>query len=99
MNKIIETQIIFKSYEHGGRVQLPIGSGFSPHFIVQGSNQLLAINFIDFPDNAEFEKPCMVKVELRYYPKIDYSSLIDGARFEVKEGPKIIGTGLVLNGI
>ncbi len=96
MKKVILTEIIFKSYENGGCVQLPTGSGYSPYFIVEGTNQLLAVRFIDFPVNAEFEKPCNVEVELLYYPKIDYYNLTQGAKFEVKEGSKTLANGKVL---
>ena len=99
MKKKILTQIVFKSYENGGRVQLPTGSGYSPYFVVEGQTQLLAVRFVDFPETGMFEKPCNVEVELLYYAKIDYSGLTDGAKFEVREGTKTLSAGSVLKGL
>ncbi len=94
--KNIKTQITFKSYENGGCVQLPEGTGYSPYFRVVGSEELLAVRFIDFPSDAEFEKPCKVNIQLLYYPKFEYGTLTVGAKFEVVEGPKVIALGSVL---
>jgi translation elongation factor EF-Tu-like GTPase len=96
MPKTLQVMIKFLPYENGGRVQLPEGTGYAPHFVVNGSNEYLAVRFNNFPQNAKAETDYPIQVELMYPTTVDYSNLKKGALFEVLEGKKTVATGTVL---
>ena len=89
----VETAITF---HRGGRVQLPTGAGYAPHFVVTGDSVWLGVRFLDFSTDARFDEPCRVRAELLYPDKVDYSGLKAGTTFAVHEGQKIVATGRVL---
>ena len=96
MGEIIKVSMTFRSAEQGGRVQMPRGTGYCPHLCVSGHDILLAVRLHDCPHDAEFGKTYIVQAELMYSPELDYSILSAGTEFDVKEGPKTVATGQVL---
>ena len=92
--RLIEAEI---SFTRGSRPQLPTGSGYAPHFVVNGDQTWLGVRFLDCPSDMQFGKPFRVTVELLYPDSVDYSLLHEGAIFDVREGSKIVATGRVLS--
>ena len=92
--KLIEVEVTFKSEENGGRPQLPEGSGYSPHFIAK-SGTMLGVVFVDFPEEAKFGEVVKCKVGLLYHPNEMYDELIGGTDFQIVEGAKVVGNGVV----
>lgn len=90
--KTIEAEVTFPQ---GGRVQLPTGTGYAPHLVVTGDNQLLGVRFHDFPTDARFDEPCQVMIGLLYPDHVDYGKLVKDATFAVHEGPKVVAAGRV----
>lgn len=94
--KTIWIEVAFKKHEEGGRIQLPVGSGYSPHILAEGSEELLGIRFLDFPSDAAFSKPCVVEVELLYHENVNYNMLTEGRSIRLVEGPKAVAVGKVI---
>lgn len=96
MGEFIEVSVTFIPTAQGGRVQLPVGAGYCPHFVVPGDDVWLGVRFRDLPNDTKFGDPCTVRVELLYSPNLDYSVLSVGTEFQVKEGLKTVAVGVVL---
>lgn len=67
---------------------------YRPHFIAQGSNEMLGVEF-EHSDLIMFDSFARVVVKL-FYNGVDYSQLNENARFCVVEGNTIVGEGYVL---
>jgi len=93
---VIQVKVKFFSFENGGRPCLPEGSGYSPHFVVQGSSDYLGVRFLDTPKELFAEQAYIQKVQLIYEPDIDYKPLSKGKLFSVLEGGKTVAVGEVL---
>jgi hypothetical protein len=92
-NLTIEIEITFLP---GSRPQLPTGSGYAPHLVVDGDPTWLGVRLLDFPSDAQIGRPCRVAAECLYADKVDYTRLVEGSMIEVHEGPKVVATGRVL---
>ena len=66
-----------------------------PHFVVDGSDNYLGMQFLDLTD-VSLGKQLVSKVEL-LYDEIDYSELKPDTRFVIKEGTISVGEGIVLD--
>ena len=66
---------------------------YSPYIVIQGSNQLLGVNFIDGED-VIFDRPIRTNA-LPVNEDVDYSSLQEGTEFLIMEGSNIVGEGVV----
>lgn len=105
---MIKAKITFLSYEDGGRktplnLSYRAGScGYCPHLVVQSptirehnkSDHYLGIRLVSEKEIIP-GTPIDLEVELMY-PGVDYSALIPGATFTIREGPKIVGFGSVI---
>jgi translation elongation factor EF-Tu-like GTPase len=87
--------------EQGGREQpLSLSNNspgqYRPHFrMIDGSGELLGVAFMDGPDEPILPgQSTYATVEL-LYPGVSYDELLEGARFEILEGPNIVGHGTV----
>jgi hypothetical protein len=98
-----EVEIELLPAESGGRA-LPLNlcnddpGRYRPHLrVLGGSGALLGVAFMDGPDDpvAPGEKT-HATIKALYEPAICYSELIGGARFEILEGPHVVGHGRVL---
>lgn len=79
----------------GGRDNTLVTSPYRPHFRV-GDGELLGVQFFDGPDTPV--PPSVVvsaKAQFMYFPEVNYDALCPGAQFEVREGARIVGVGLV----
>ena len=88
--------------EKGGR-EVPLDlcndnpGQYRPHFrVIGGAGELLGVAFMDGPDDPVLpgEKTHATVTSL-YEPAISYSELVVGTRFEILEGPHVVGFGIV----
>ena len=66
---------------------------YCPHLVVNGSEQLLGVNFIDGED-VTFDKQIGANA-LPENEAVDYSILQEGTEFLIMEGSAIVGEGIV----
>jgi hypothetical protein len=66
-----------------------------PHAVVDGGTEYLGVRFIDGP-KPEFGVPGEYRLVLMYHPDVDYSALVPGTRFTLREGARVVATGRVL---
>ncbi|NBF10922.1 hypothetical protein [Pseudomonas sp. Fl4BN1] len=59
----------------------------------------LAVRMYGVPSFAKFGVPYTVKLELTYYPRLNYGQLGVGERFYLTEGPKTIADGVIESGV
>jgi translation elongation factor EF-Tu-like GTPase len=79
----------------GGREKTFVTAPYRPHFRV-GDGELLGIQFFDGPDSpVRPGEVVAAKVRFMYFPSVNYDALIAGAQFEVREGSRIVGVGVV----
>src|SRR5215207_11461796 len=85
------------------------GSGsYRPHVVVGDPKQRRAVTagnriqetylgvvFLSGPEAVAFSEPIWVEMGLLYYPNPMYDTLIPGATFTIREGPKVVGFGEV----
>jgi len=70
---------------------------YRPHFRIFGTNEWLGVEFIEGPD--EPVKPGLSTsstVRLLYAPEVSYAELREGTKFEILEGPNVVGSGEVI---
>lgn len=89
-----------KSEADGGR-PCEFSAGYAPHLVVPPDSGFLAVRVFDVedPDGYKVVYPgttAKVLFQLMYHPQVDYSALVEGAEFNIQEGPRIVGTGRVL---
>ena len=98
-----EVEIELLPAEAGGR-SMPLTlcndapGQYRPHFrVVGGSGELLGVAFMDGPDEpvSPGVTTCAT-VKGLYDPAVSYAELKKGARFEILEGPQVVGYGRVL---
>ena len=92
----IVAEIVLFSEKEGGRHCMPTGSGYSPHFLLEGSSEYLGVRFIDVPKDVKPNFAFNLIVELLYPDTVNYEGLTRDISFEIREGPKTIGTGKVV---
>jgi hypothetical protein len=88
--------------EQGGR-QFPLDlcndnpRQYRPHFrAIGGSGNLLGVAFMDGPDDPVLPGGATnATVTSLYEPDVSYAELVEGAKFEILEGPKVVGHGTV----
>lgn len=79
----------------GGR-HAPFTEEYCPHLVVANPGDWLAVRVVQCNAPVHPGQEAIVTFSLMYYPGIDYSALIPGATFEVREGSRVVGTGKVL---
>jgi len=97
MATLLQVTVRFLSYDEGGRKHPPSLPDFMPHFVVPPSNEMLGIAFIDGPVDMLPNEEVTARVRCLYEPMVSYDALRIGTRFQIVEGPKLIGSGIVLN--
>jgi len=96
----ILAEVTFLPTSQGGRQILPplqpwgVGGWYMPHVVVDGASEYLGVRFVDGP-KPEFEMPSEYRLVLMYHPNVDYSALVLGVRFTIREGNKVVATGRV----
>ena len=94
----IEAEITFLSEEQGGRHQPPVlntPSLYRPHLVV-GDGDYLGVMFLSAPEFVRASATFTAILALVYYPQVDYSALVPGAEFTVREGSQSVGHGRVI---
>ena len=89
-NKTIKVKVIF--YENIRRTP-PIQS-YRPHLVIEGETEYLGVVFTDLEEVPLGTVTTAMVCPM--YEKIDYSGLLNGVRFTVREGATIVGAGVVL---
>jgi hypothetical protein len=100
--------------EQGGR-QTPVydAPGYRPHLVVGETNQRIAVvtgdrewteSFlgVQFTGNGTLlaaGEPHTVQLALPYFPGVDYSGLLAGVTFTIREGPFVVGFGHIVEGL
>ena len=92
-----------------GRRGLNTGK-YRPHIVMGPESQRVAIRdgnrltenylgvmFVGGPDTMEAGDTANVKLALMYFPKYPYDEVQPGATFTVREGPLIVGHGVILS--
>jgi translation elongation factor EF-Tu-like GTPase len=95
MQLTIRTHIEMKAEADGGR-RGPFNEGYCPHFVVDGKKEWLGVRAVRCPEFVYPKEEKEVEFELMYAPAVDYRDLMTGCRFAIHEGPKIVGTGVVI---
>jgi hypothetical protein len=71
---------------------------YRPHLrVVGGSGELLGVAFMDGPD-APISPGTSSRATIKalYEPMVSYAELEKGVRFEILEGPQVVGHGRVV---
>ena len=69
---------------------------YRPHLrVIDGSGELLGVAFMDGPDDPVLPGGSTNATVKSLYPGVSYAELIDGAKFEILEGPHVVGHGTV----
>ncbi len=70
---------------------------YRPHFrVIGGSGELLGVAFMDGPDDPVLPgEQTFATVQFLYAPAVSYGELLEGAQFEILEGPKVVGQGRI----
>lgn len=107
---VIECLVTFLPESEGGRRSAPAFTTiYRPHVVVGNPTQrkaiiknrmlqeeYLGVVFLSGQSPFEFNKPLFVQLGLMYYPNVDYSQLVLGATFTIREGGNIVGYGEVV---
>ena len=104
MSKLqVEVTIHLLPTESGGRATpLYLGdhrSRYCPHLrVIGGSYEMLGIIFIDGPKEPTLPgESAQAMIEALYEATgVSYDELVEGARFEIAEGPFVVGHGEVV---
>jgi len=94
----IDVEMTFLTKAEGGREQPPIlttPSMYRPHLVV-GDGEYLGVIFLSAPERVQAQSPFTATLGLVYHPSVDYSPLVSGAEFTVREGPRLVARGRVL---
>jgi hypothetical protein len=107
----IRALVTFLAKADGGRREPPVDSpSYRPHLVVGNPKQrsqpvapdstmdgqsYLGVFLTGSGARLSFEVPHDLRLRLAYHPDVDYSALIPGATFTVREGPFIVGFGSV----
>lgn len=110
----ISASITFLTPQEGGRSQNAYDSShYRPHIVIGDPNQRVAVVDgtgvatekylgVQFTgDNRVLPAGSDHQVTLRliYFPEVDYSAVISGATFTIREGGAIVGFGRVIRGL
>jgi hypothetical protein len=100
----IEAEIVFLPPAEGGRRTLP-EVGYAPHLVLQDREvraaelnaiYMLGVRVLALPSDLALGEPGRLALELMYYPGVDYSRVVPGETFTVREGPRVVAHGVVL---
>jgi translation elongation factor EF-Tu-like GTPase len=106
----VSAEVVYLAREEGGRATPPC-SGYMPHIVVQdrtvrtatrdqrgwSNESYLGIRLTDCPSGYNNGNAGDFTFDLMYHPRVDYSDVIPGAKFTVREGGHIVGHGIVLS--
>lgn len=93
-----EIEVNFISTELGGRSN-PLtdgGVGYPPHLRLSDGEMLGVVFLGGTGKPITPATPTSVKVKLVYWPQVSYDALTVGANFDIMEGSRIVGNGVVI---
>lgn len=107
---IVTAEIVFLTEAEGGR-RLAANVGYRPHIVVQdrsirsstvdergwSNEEYLGVMFTAWPDGYANGASGEFQMELWYHPRVDYTKVIPGATFTIREGGRVVGHGLILS--
>jgi hypothetical protein len=80
------------------RPHIVIGDPMQRNAITVGNEireHILDLVFVSGPTDVRFGELIEAEAALMYYPQPEHASVVPGATFTIREGPKIVGYGLV----
>ena len=89
---IVEVWFFADSYR---KSEPPFGMAYRPHFVIKGTEEYLGIQFRNLK-NAPYGEHIKCDIEL-LYEGVNYSRLITGVEFEIREGPHVVGEDVVIS--
>lgn len=95
----VDVEMTFLTKAQGGREQPPpltTPTMYRPHLVV-GDGEYLGVIFVSAPERVQAQSPFTATLGLVHHPNVDYSPLVSGAEFTVREGPRVVGRGRVLD--
>ena len=95
MKSDAEVSVAFLRHDEGGRKRPPLLNGYCPHLRVPPSKEMLGVRFVDGPETHSAGDTVHAVIEFLYKPQVSYDALVIGARFEIVEGPTIVGHGVI----
>ena len=95
MNPELAIRLTMRKESEGGR-NAPFATGYCPHLVATGSSEWLGVRVSASLGPVAPGETADVRVELLYHREVDYSVLSPGARFQLMEGPRVVGEGTVL---
>ena len=98
MKPEISVVVKFLSADEGGRKNALIClKGYRPHFRVINDNEYLGVQFIEGPEGVVIPQvEFTAKVRLIFDPDVSYKNLNNGKEFDILEGARIVGKGIVI---
>jgi translation elongation factor EF-Tu-like GTPase len=109
MQSFAEVLVEFLPPEEGGRkspvvLHKDAAPHYRPHFVVRDDgfhandeNRNLGVEFVDGPvGTVPTAERVRAIVRLVYDPQVSYAALVDGATFDICEGGRTVGTGVVV---
>lgn len=89
-----------KAESEGGR-HSPFWENYRPHLVPSSKEEWLGVIAVNLPEeDAVYPATSrVVDFDLVYYPQVDYSDLQTGSAFDIREGPRVVGTGTVIEWI
>lgn len=97
----------------GGRDAIPDGPCYRPHIVIGDPDQRIATSGPDGRSNENYLGICFngdgsflstgktheVYFSLVYFPRVDYSAIVKGATFTLREGGTIVAFGEIISDI
>ena len=90
--------MFFLTEAEGGRQRPPVFTQpmmYRPHVVV-GEGEYLGTIFLLAPESVQPNCPFVATFGLVYHPQVNYSALVPGVEFSVREGARIVGRGRVI---
>ena len=94
----VEAEMTFLTEAEGGRRQPPLFTDpmlYRPHVVV-GDGEYLGTIFLSAPQGVRAACPFVATFGLVYHPQVDYSALVPGVEFSIREGAHVVGRGRVI---
>ncbi|KAM3094945.1 hypothetical protein ACKFKF_26180 [Phormidesmis sp. 146-12] len=100
MKSYIIAQVHMRAEADGGR-HCEFLVGYAPHLVVPPDSTYLGVRVFEIEDSDGYRvvypgRTAKILFQLMYYPRVDYSAFVKDAKFNIQEGPHIVGTGRVL---
>lgn len=107
-------EVTFLTPEQGDRcAPASLTRQYMPHIVMQspdirhakidddgiGREHYLGVCFLAAPQDVRCGMPVTVTLGLMYHPRVDYSEVVPGATFTIREGGRVVGYGRVIDRI